>query len=401
MRSGRNTFWLPLSRLGAFFGGVVIAGNALFYAVRSEAASLPQDPVKNFDYLSRKKKRLQRRLSLMVQQFLGAPASAATAGQEKLVAGVAGPMSDKLPAPEREKITTPEPGAALFVWPLPLESPMRTEHLLPRAMEFPEWHDLRAQLVTDLYQRCGRDLPADIGDALLRWPEMVFDEISMAVGSPSGRPPVRSWDDEANRSVTGRMLDIQFALRDQRIFSVFMQQWIERERRYLGAFEDESRAATYAFQDRTEGADIDEVANDQRKIVLDALQRTYLARYKMHSDEPLPAEAWECRQWNGFDFVALPVLISGLLYYRGINKRISIGKTALRFSFEPGSEFLHRRRDRAVMGALEWTVKGFPLGIIVSAGLHEGRYEMDFVGIGTSIGAARRAVENQYDDGRR
>ena len=39
------------------------------------------------------------------------------------------------------------------------------------------------------------------------------------------------------------MLDIQFAMRDQRIFSVFLQQWKERERKYLSEFEDESRAS--------------------------------------------------------------------------------------------------------------------------------------------------------------
>jgi hypothetical protein len=396
MRSGRKTFWLPLIRLGAFFGGVVIAGNAFFHAARSEADSLPKDPDRSVDYFSRKKKRLERSFFRLLDRFLGVPASAATADQEAVAARVAGPIVDKLTTSEREKVVSPEPEAAPFVWPTPL-----AVHPLPRTMEFLEWHDFRAQLVTDLYRRCARDLPADVGDALLRGPEMLFDEITLAIGSPSGRPLVRSWKDEENRSVTGRMLDVQFDLRDQRIFSVFLQQWTERERRYLGGFDEESRASTYGFQDRTEGPDLHDVADDQRRILMDALRRTYLARYRMQSDEPFPDEVWECRNWNGFDFVALPVLISGVLYYRGINKRVSIGPTALRFTFEPASEFIRRRHDRAVMGALEWTVKGFPLGFIVSAGLHGGHYEMDFIGIGTSIGAARRAVENQYDDGRR
>src|SRR6187402_2765074 len=98
MRSGKSTFWLPLTRLGAFFGAVVIAGNVLFHAVRSEAASLPQDPVKGVDTLSRKKKRLERRFFRLLDRFLGAPASAATLSQEKLAAGVLEPIVNKFPA---------------------------------------------------------------------------------------------------------------------------------------------------------------------------------------------------------------------------------------------------------------------------------------------------------------
>src|SRR4029077_13611336 len=110
---------------------------------------------------------------------------------------------------------------------------------------------------------------------------------------------------------------------------------------------------------------------------------------------------WECRRWNGFDVAVLPPLIGGLLYFRGINKRIPLGETMLRISFEPASEFIHRKHDRSVMAALEWTEKGFPVGVIVCAGVHDGPDGVDFVGIGTSMGADRRAVENQYADGRR
>jgi hypothetical protein len=43
-------------------------------------------------------------------------------------------------------------------------------------------------------------------------------------------------------------------------------------------------------------------------------------------------------------------------------------------------------------------MKDCPLGVIVSAGLHDGRYGMDFVGIGTSLGAARRALVMKQGD---
>src|SRR5688572_13600807 len=411
MRSGKRIFWLPLARLGAFFGGVVIAGNAVCHAFRPAPAFTPQDPVETVDRPARRMKRLERHFFRLFERFLGTPASAATSNQEKLAAGVPGPPLERLPRSTRDRMLHAgramdafgilEPEVAPFVWPPVLGGPPRPEGPLPNATVLLEWQDFRAGLVTDLYCRTGPDLPADVGDALLRGPEIIFDGISNAMGGLWGRSPVRTWEEEENRSVTGRMLDVQFAMRDQRISSIFLQQWMERERKYLGAFEDESRANTPAFQDRTEGADTDELKSDQRKIVLDALRRTYFARYRMQSEEPIPEEAWECRNWNGFDVAVLPPLIGGLLYYRGINKRISMGQTALRISIEPASEFIHRKHDRSVMAALEWTVKGFPVGVIVSAGLHDGRYGMDFVGIGTSIGAVRRAVENQDDAGRR
>jgi hypothetical protein len=92
--------------------------------------------------------------------------------------------------------------------------------------------------------------------------------------------------------------------------------------------------------------------------------------------------------------------MAAYLYYRGIDKRIPMGEMALRIGVEPFSELLHRKHDRLAAAALEWTVKGFPVGVIVSAGLYGGRYELDFAGIGTSIGAARGAVQGEYEAGR-
>jgi hypothetical protein len=267
-------------------------------------------------------------------------------------------------------------------------------------MDFPEWSDFRAGLVTDLHRRCGSDPLADVGDALLKGPEMLIDGVFSCMGSISGRSPVHTWEDEQSRCVTARMLDIQAGPRNQRIFTIFVQQWAEREQKYLGSFE-ESRADTYGFQNRTEGADLGELANDQRKVFLDVLRRTYLGRYKMQSDEQIREEAWYFGRWSGMDFAVLPPLIGAYLYYRGINQKISLGDMGLRVYFEPVSEFIHRKHDRTVATALEWTVKGFPVGIIATAGLHDGRYGMEFVGIGTSFGAVRASLQIQYEDMRR
>jgi hypothetical protein len=395
----KRRFWLPVTRLGAFFVAVVIAGNVVFHTFRSAAASIPQDPGESVDYFALKKKRLKRQFFRLLERFMETPASASSIGDDKKGQRVPSPMVKEIAATEGnslvptgpviERLGTLDAEAAPFVWPAPWEAFVTTEPALPKAMGFVEWTDFRAGLVTDVYQRFGSDPLTDVGDMLL-------DGIITCLGRLSERSPLRTWEDEENQSVTSRMLDIQSGPRNQRIVTVFMQQWTDRERKYLGEFE-ESRANTYGFQNRTEGADLSELALDQRKVFWDALRRTYLARYKTQSEEAIRDEAWYFARWSGMDFVVLPPLIGAYLYYRGFNKKISLGDMALRIAFEPGSEFVHRRHDRSAATALEWTVKGFPIGIIASAGLHDGRYGMDFVGIGTSLGAARRAVESQYE----
>lgn len=335
-------------------------------------------------------RRLLRTLTVLGAFFVVVPVSAASQEEE---------VGERASCPGPETIATPEAGeAAPFTWPAPL--PREPTPILAEALRFVDWSEVRARLVTDLYRRSRDDLAADLGDALLMGPELLLDETFTWLGGLSGRPSLRTSEEEEARSVTSRILEIQFEQRHQRIFAVFMKQWAASERGYLGQFQ-ESRANTFGFQNRTEDADLDELVLDQRKVFWNSLRRTYLARYKVHSEEQIHNEAWYFDRWRGIDFAVLPPFIGAYLYYRGLDKRISLGETALRINFEPVSELRDRNRDCPVAAALEWTVKGFPVGIIVSAGLYDGRYELDFAGIGTSIGAARGAVQGEHGAQRR
>jgi hypothetical protein len=133
-------------------------------------------------------------------------------------------------------------------------------------------------------------------------------------------------------------------------------------------------------------------------VFWDALRRTYVSRYKLQADEKIRDEAWYLDRWSGADFVILPPLLGAYVFYRGFDKRFSVAGTKLLLSIEPVSEW-YRPRDRDLPAAiaLEWTMKDFPLGVIVSAGMHDRRYGMDFVGIGTSLGAVRQALVMQED----
>lgn len=403
MEPGKKPFWLPLTLLAGFFVAIVMAGNLLFHAFRPPAASIPRDPQESIERLASREKRLQRRISRAVDRVVDA-----FTPEEEGEEGVPCPVPDTPTIPKGDPalpastadgpLETPEPGPAPFAWPAPVSS--ETGVILPKTMSLGDWPTFRAQLVTDLYRQGDDEPVADVGDAFLKGPELLLDGLFICIAGLSPRSPLRTWEDEESRSVTARILDVQFAPRSQRLSTAFLQQWTESEKKYLGNFE-ESRANTFEFQYRTADANLDELARDQRKVFWDALRRTYFARYKMHSEERVRDEAWYFERWSGLDFALLPPFIGAYLFYRGLNKRLPLGDVALRIDFEPISEFTRRDHDRPVAAALEWTVKGFPVGIIVSAGIYNGRYGVDFAGIGTSVGAARRAVQAEHEAARR
>lgn len=401
----KRKFWLPLTRLSAFLVTFIIAENAVFQVLQPPAASVPQDPEATFDLYPRVKKRLDRRFSGAFQWLDDAFPWLTSASEDRPSPGSSCPDLTQATEPEDGGIPPPVPARAslstldfmaeTFSWPEPRILPVRPEPPGPKAMGVIEWPEFRARLVTDLYRQCDSDLLADVGDSLLAGPELLVDGFLSCINGLSVRSFLRTSEEEEQRSVTSRMLDVQMESRKQRIFSVFVQQWAESEKKYLAAFQD-SRVNTFGFQIGTEEADLNELVLDQRKVFWDTLRRTYLARYKVHSEEQIRDGAWYIDRWSGVDFLVLPPFIAGYLYYRGLDRKIPMGGMALQISFEPLSELLPHKRDRYGAAALEWSVNEIPVGIIVSAGLYNGRYEMDFVGIGTSIGAARGAVQGQH-----
>jgi hypothetical protein len=424
----RRRFWLPLTRLGAFFVAVVVIGNVVLHAFRPAAADLTSTPDQSIDYFAKKKKRLERQFYRTMEKFLGAPVTvpvkdklseqsiqvlpiAASLPVEAPRAPIA-PAVDPLPPTATASLVPPaplwrparmgliDPEAMPFAWPEPLR-PLQNRGLdLPSSVSLMEEATFRADLVSDLYRRSAPDPVADVGDAILRVPELLFDSFFLCTSGRASRVAVRQWDDDNQRGVTAQILDVQIGPRTERIWTEFMRQFTDREMRYLANFGD-SRADTWGFEDRTEDANHYELMLDQRKVLWDALRRTYVSRYKVQADERIKEDAWYFDRWSGADFVILPPLLGGYVFYRGLEKRFSIGRTRLLLAVEPVSEWYRpSNHDRAAAIALEWTMKDWPLGVIVSAGLHDGRYAMDFVGIGTSVGAVKRALVMQQGERR-
>lgn len=412
----RARYWLPLTRLGAFFVAVVVAGNVVLHALRPKAADLTTSQDQSVDYFGRKKKRLERQFYRTMEKFLGSPVVAPVKDKISLLRPEAPPVLCLAPAvePVASAPATPlippppaaarlgfiEPEAAPFAWPAPLPPLAPREFDLPSSLTMAEETAFRAELVAQATLRGRADCVADVGDAILKGPEMILDAIFVCTSSLGTRRSVRNWEDDDDRSIISQILDVQVGSRKERIWSEFMTQWTQREIKYLANFGD-SRANTHGFEDRTAEADLHELALDQRKVFWDALRRTYLARYKVQAEEKIRDEAWYLDRWSGADFVLLPPLLGGYVFYRGLDKRFNVVGTKLTLSIEPVSEWYRgSKRDLPAMIALEWSMKGCPLGVIVSAGLHEGKYGMDFVGIGTSLGAARRTLVMQQGERR-
>src|SRR6516225_5196070 len=102
----RKRFWLPLTRLGAFFVAVVVSGNVVLHAFRPAAADLTSTPDQSVDYFAKKRKRLERQFYRTMEKFLGAPVAVPVKeklGERPVVAqpiAAAAPAEATPPAPD-------------------------------------------------------------------------------------------------------------------------------------------------------------------------------------------------------------------------------------------------------------------------------------------------------------
>ncbi len=418
MGPGRNRYWLPLVRLSAFFAAVVVAGNLFLHAVHAppEAApgSRPED-----ERHSRKRRKFERYLRT-IERFLDGGGAGRSSGRTlpplpapptaSLLEPVAEPLATGEPeGVEQEQaaaapgpgdvrilsVADPEPPA--FAWPLPPPEPPTREIDLPRVAREIHLQVLTPALLAELEEAWAADPAADVGDVVLKLPELVFDSLFTLGALLFPRAGSHVWGPGDSESITGRIFDIGLEPRQGRIFSNFTANFVEREMRFFARFGD-SHLYTFGFEDGTAEIDSGDLADEQRKVFWDALKKTYLSKYQFKAEDRIRDDAFFFNEWRGVDFAALPPLIAGYLYYRGVDKRFSVAGTSVRLSVEAGEKWLDGDDDLLGGAGLEWSLKRFPVGIIVTAGLYDGRAELDFVGIGTSIGMVRKALHLQHDD---
>lgn len=369
--------WFPASRLAAFVIAVAATGLSVFEAVRPEPCPEPRGP-DGPDVCSRRQKRIRKNWKQIRRAFSPARSSSA-------------PTVPPLPEPDRRIASLGIPASALAAFP---ESPLLPA--LPRSLiedpgpftwgeeseEEPEARWVTPELAA-AFLASGRKHPLlRLGNAVLSVPERIVDSAVEAV--THALPQV-------DEGILARLADLRSAPGARGPFEEFLETLVDRERRYFAKFGD-SDAAPW---DEDEPVDLHALEEDQRKILWDVFRKTLFAKYSKKTERRLREDAFVLTDWRGLDYLLLPPALLGYVYYRGIEKRFSIGDTCVKIGVEPLSDWVEESDD--LVGALtfEWRVKGWPLGLIVAAGLEDGKPRLDFVGIGTGTSAAMRAVSLQ------
>ena len=159
--------------------------------------------------------------------------------------------------------------------------------------------------------------------------------------------------------------------------------------RYFAGFGD-SYLNTPSFMDGTTAIEESNLMSDQRKILWDVGKNTYLSKYRIKIDG-IKDEAFYFSDWRGIDFVMLPALVTGYLYYRGLEKKVSFLDTEGKIYLEPLQRWIGR--DNLMVGVgVEWGPKDWPVKLLVAAGIDEGDVNVQFIGIGTSIGMVKKLL---------
>ena len=276
-----------------------------------------------------------------------------------------------------------------FAWPPP-------PHKLPRMEDALVESTVPLEAVRAWQLRSNADLPSEMGDTLMSGPQILLDRLVTAVQSLATRPRLQTLPRPGEESVYAGLFEFHLEPRRERPFAAFLGEWTSRERRYFSRFED-SRVTTVGFDLGTEDVDLEAFESDQEKLLWDALRNVYQPKHRFRPEDRIRDEAFALGQWRGLDFAVLPPLVGAYLWFRGLERRFTLAGTSLRISIEPLARWA-RDDDLDTAVAFEWSPsKDFLFSAIVLAGLEDGTAEIEFVGIGTSFGMARKSIVLQSD----
>ncbi len=181
-------------------------------------------------------------------------------------------------------------------------------------------------------------------------------------------------------------------------FTEFARQWVARQHKVMG---EDSYLRTMSYELGFEAVDEDALWSEEQKLIWDVARKVYLSRYFGRSDERV-REMWRFSEWRSVDYIVAPPLLAAYTWYRGWERRITVWDTRLQVKLEPLSTIVHNAGrggvDVPFALAVEWEIPGFPIRAIVAAGLRDGGASVDFIGIGTSIAAARKAYREVSGD---
>ena len=340
MGPGRSRFWCPTLRLGAFVVAAAVGLNLCLQILRPDPS--PADTGGFEDGSVERRKRRQEKRRRAIETFLSG---------RWLGARVQEPVFEVVAADLPKEILAARPPEVL---------PQRL-----RMVDFPATTAILADQLR-LW-----DPPSQNLEAILALP----DRLVQAAASGLGR--TRSGDG----GILDGLMDVDTGRQEGSLVRDFLSRVAEREQTYFAAWGESTVV---------DSQDLDDFIDDQRKLLWDALRRTYATRYRIRADETLKDGAFDLDRWRGVDLLVVPPLVVGYAVYRGVDRRFSFAGTRLRVSIEPYSAW---REDELPAGlGLEWGPAGWPVSLIATAGMEDGDFKMDFIGIGTSLGMVRRAL---------
>ena len=213
---------------------------------------------------------------------------------------------------------------------------------------------------------------AEIGNSLLRGPDRVLDWVVMGVS-------LLPLD-----GMVGKLIDsLACARGDGQTFARFVIELQNRERDYWmskGETEIEAR----------------EVWKDQQGMVWEALCDALLSRF-LTALEKEGMDSYGPEAWQGSDFVVVPALAAGLLYFEGIRGSWNMGPAYGQFELASIQEIRSQwgKEDLSAALAIGAGLKPAPLLLVVIVGIDEGSPEVDFIGFGTSIDTVRDLLRDR------
>jgi hypothetical protein len=383
--------------LAGFVVAVVVAGNAAFGAGwRTAEERRPEESQSEYvrHTVARVKRKVERARRVIEETLLP--------GNGRLVEGeftVNGDNDEPKPPKGLKRLVEPDP--ARYLHPLddelgtPTAPPVRLEPAMPARFEM-EMPSPRAVLGGWFRPRSSSFL-LDLGNDLFNVPEAAMDSLFDAGRGLFPNAPSVSLRQQAEQ---GGTMSRVFTFHDpgdiREPFTDALTRWVAREQQYFAGFAD-SPLMTFDVEDGSVDVDKSEMMFDQRRILMDVGRKLYLGKYVVRLEDRVRDDAYKFSDWRGVDFLLGPPVIAVYTYIRGFDKRINLGgDVQLRMHLDPIRrirEFADEE-ERDLVGALsfELGVKGFPLKAILTFGLHNGDPEMDFVGIGTSVGEARKVV---------
>jgi len=209
-----------------------------------------------------------------------------------------------------------------------------------------------------------------------------------------------SMGEESRRALLPRLIGAVDIGGMERPFDELVDVLAAREVKYL-AHVEETPLATIAYEEGLEDFDSAHFYHDQRKVFTHALGKAYLGRYAAPFDRRLRRDAFDPSRWEAVDYVVGPCVMAGYVYLRGFNRSLSVGDVECKFSLKPFARINHhlgRRDDYLVSAAsLEIGAFDFPLKVIYSAGVLNGGFATDFVGLGINVPIALKAVRLSMD----